>query len=225
MSVKIPRTVYFDHTEKLYVSFYINKKGKTVIDKKGKKLTDVVKTGSKKGYSDRLSKEHIHEYDYIIENKKSHRFDHIESFSRAQEKLDKILNKKKLTEKDKQFLHGATDNIFFESKIADINKKLGIKDVKHQKTGEHIIKNVAVFKYSKSGVYIPSKQHESLKRILSNRTKKIQLTFHIGDEKFFTPYFKPTPTKNYEKMFNNIVSKYPSKIKWNVTDIKIEIKE
>lgn len=245
--LKYTRTIYYDKGLKKWVSFYVNDNNETIIEKTSSKQKDLIKQGYTKGNLKKLNKKKIDEYSFLLANKNDRRFDHIIDFSSSQKKLDSIMKKPLLEESDYikaesmspkerkkflkkfatkeeiEFLNNTLDNPYMEYKIPAIKEKLKIKQ-SGSKTGEHIIKNVAVFKYSKTGFYIPTREQNILKDILKNK-RKVQLNFTVGDEKFFTPFFKPSKKTNYEKMFTDIVNKYPSKIKWKIQDIKINIKE
>ena len=220
--LKYPRTVYYDRNNKLWVSYYVNTKGKTKIDKKGKNLTDVIKEGYKKGSVNKLNKAQIDDYSYFVENKKSVRHNYIRDFIKHEKHLSKILEKKSLTDTDEMFLKNCLDLPYFEYKFVEIKQKLK-KPVREKTKTQHIIKQVTIFKYSSLSFFIPTRQHTLLKSILKD-FPKIQIIFKIDDEEFFTPYFIPKKNTNYERMFTNILKKYPAKIAWGTRDIRLTIK-
>lgn len=241
--LKYPRTVYFDINLKKWVSFYVNDKGETKIDKKADKQKDIFKEGYRKGHTKNLNKEQIEEYSYFIENKKERGFDHLHDFVKDELKLKRILNKKLPTQddlinynnltpsqkrkiinkNDLDFLDYILKNPYFENKQLEVKRKLKIKK-KGKRKGQHIIRQVMIVKYSSTKIYIPSKELKRLQNILIN-FRKVQIIFYINNEEFFTPFFKPTPRFNYEKLFTKIVSNYPSKINWHIENLHIDVIE
>ena len=89
-------------------------------------------------------------------------------------------------------------------------------------TDEHVIKNVTYAKYTEAIFYIPESEHKLLKEILQDKGN-IQLRFKINDEEFFTKMFKTKPNKNYEKLFYETIKKFPQKIIFTHTDLKIQV--
>lgn len=223
--LKYPRTVFYNIDSKMWTSFYKNDKGNIVIEKTAKKIDDVIDRRFKVGQASRLSKKSLeqNDYSYFIMNKKDRRFDYIPEYLNYYSHIEKILKKKKLDEVDREYLQRALDNNTMNNLHEKIIKKLQIKKTVHDVTSEFIIKNIAVFKYSSTALYIPKKQHRQLKEIMMKFKKKVQIEFFIDNESFFTPYFKPTKNKNYEKMFTDIIKNYPLKINWKTRNLKIRV--
>lgn len=223
--LKYPRTVFYDIDNKVWTSYYKNDKGKTIIEKTGRKLDDVINREYKSGHVSRLSAEALknNDYSYFIMNKKDRRSDYIPELVKFHDNIERILRKKKVDEVDREILFRALDSNTMNNLHEKIIKKLEIKKTVHDADTEFIVKNVAIFKYSSTAFYIPKKQHKRMKEILSKYNKKIQLEITIDNETFFTPYFKPTKNKSYEKLITEIIKQYPSKITWGVRNIKVRV--
>jgi len=113
MKKKYIRTVFFDKIKKKWISFYINKKGKIIIDKVTTYLNTIKKYLKNNRYK-KINKKDSFGYKTILNEKK------------LQTKIDRLLYKKKLSDIDKDILRNYGETYNYRN--IDIKNKLNIKE-------------------------------------------------------------------------------------------------
>lgn len=192
------RNVIYDREEKNWKSYYKNKNGKVIFDKKTGSKKEVVNNLKNRGARSKKVKNKPVNMKVYTKNETQKNIGKIKAIfteSKTQKKIDRILRKKKLNENDILLLK---ENIkFYNYKTEDTVKKLqkqfkSFKKPVSKKTGQFTLQNVFTLNanHYKAPVFKPFNRQvnqnikQSRNKYDTNQYRKFKLNFEIDGTEF-----------------------------------------